>query len=69
VFEGCVQVSLLSQTHNLREMRVIDVGIDSEQTLEDVLHNRHKTLWKAHAFEEEEEEEEEKKKRGKRRID
>ena len=30
-------MSLFSKTHNLVEMRVIDVSIDSEQSLEDLL--------------------------------
>lgn len=39
MFKASVEVSLLLQIHNLLEMRVIDVGIHTEQPLKDCLHH------------------------------
>lgn len=35
---------LLSQTHDLREMRVINMGIHTEEPFEDILHHADKVL-------------------------
>ena len=34
MFEGCVQMRLLLQTNNFREVSVINVGVDPEETLD-----------------------------------
>jgi len=39
VLETGVEVSLLPKVHDLLEMRVVDVGVHTEETLEDVLHD------------------------------
>jgi hypothetical protein len=31
-------------------VRVIDVGVDAKQSLEDVLYDRHKVLWKRNTY-------------------
>jgi hypothetical protein len=39
MLETCVEVGLFSEIHNFLEMRVVNVSIDTEESLEDVFHN------------------------------
>jgi len=39
VFEAGVKMSLFSQGHNLVEMRVVDMRVDSKQSLEDIFND------------------------------
>jgi hypothetical protein len=42
--EASVQVGLLAQGHDLLEVDVVDVGVNTEEALEDVLHHTHEVL-------------------------
>jgi len=46
MFEARVKMGFFSQVNNLLKMRVVDVSVNSKQTLEDVLDNVFEVLWK-----------------------
>lgn len=50
MFEGGVEVGLLLQLHHRIKMLVVDVGIDSEQALQNGLGHRHEVLRKGHSW-------------------
>ena len=45
VFEGGVEVGLLLQLDDWIKVLVVDVSVDTEQTLQDGLCHRHEVLW------------------------
>lgn len=45
VFEGGVEMSLLLQLDDRVKVLVVDVGVDTEQPLQDRLRHRHEVLW------------------------
>lgn len=46
VLEAGVQMCLFVETNNLLEMRVVDVSVDSKQTLENGLNHLLEVSWK-----------------------
>ena len=50
MFERGVQVGLLPQLDHLRKVLVVDVGVDSEQPLQDRLGDDDKVLWEWDAY-------------------
>lgn len=49
MLEGGVEVGLLLQPHDRIEVLVVDVGVDTEQPLQDRLGHRHEVLGKRDA--------------------
>ena len=49
MFKGRVEVCFLSQADYMKEMLMVDVGVYSEQTLEDCLGDWEEVLWKWNA--------------------
>lgn len=48
MLEGCVEVGLLAEADDLGEVRVVDVGVDAEEPLEDIPHNLREILGEGH---------------------
>ena len=49
MFEASVEMCLCTQQHDVLEMRVINMSIYSEESLEDHLDYIHEILWKGYA--------------------
>lgn len=49
MLEACVQMRLRAQQHNMLEMSMVDVGVDSEQPFENHLDDVHEVLRKRYA--------------------
>ncbi len=45
MLEAGVQVSFFAETYNLVEMGIVNVSVNSEQSLENILHNISEVLW------------------------
>lgn len=50
VLEGGVEVRLLAEGADLRRVRMVDVSIDTEEALEDVLHDARERLGERNAY-------------------